>query len=98
MGYITVKVSLEDYEKIKNLDEVSEEEIAVCKDVKGLLLQTSSTDRILFTCQPERSKREDPHLNIRDIPDDISADQLKDIMLEVESRILGCGALNFSES
>jgi hypothetical protein len=59
MTYIYVEVSLEDYNKIKELDEVSEKEVAICKDRKGLLLQTSAAEYILFTYQPERSKRED---------------------------------------
>jgi hypothetical protein len=48
--------------------------------------------------QPERSKREDPHFNIQDFPDDITADELKVFMLGMENKIVGCGALNSMET
>ena len=47
--------------------------------------------------QPERSKREDPHLTLDDIPNDITTIELKYKMEHLENQILGCGALNSVE-
>jgi hypothetical protein len=55
-------------------------------------------DHPFFHDQPERSKREDPHFNIQDFPDDVTADELKVFMLGMENKIVGCGALNSMET
>lgn len=53
MAYIFINVSREDYDKIKNIEEVKEIEVPLCNDIKGILLQTSSAEYILFTCHDE---------------------------------------------
>lgn len=49
MTYINVTVSQEDYDKIKDIEEAAEVQVAFKKGVKGILLQTSSAQYILFT-------------------------------------------------
>jgi hypothetical protein len=49
MPYINITVSAEDYDKINDIEETKEVAMTTNKDIKGILLKTSSAEYILFT-------------------------------------------------